>query len=176
MHHDLAWWGFVLGVLALLLMLPASIFANILTPKLKNWWAERSVAATRKRIEKLEKELALCEPYPLLNELEDSVVKAVEGIGMLLALCLYFLAVILLTTTPMIRMIGPAVVVGPPALIFRAVTVLLSLIGAGASVASSLVFRKLGTAREKQSPSSREALRESIEKLKAKLAETQPSR
>jgi hypothetical protein len=58
LHHDLAWWGVFLGGLALVLMFPANIVANLVPPKLKNWWAERSVASTRERIEKLKKQLA----------------------------------------------------------------------------------------------------------------------
>ncbi len=44
--HDLAT---VLAILALFLMYPVSLLANLSTPKLRDWWAARSLEALRKR-------------------------------------------------------------------------------------------------------------------------------
>src|SRR6266550_4235035 len=106
MHHDLAWWGVFLAVVALIAMLPVSILANILTPKLKNWWAERSEASTRKRIETLEKILADYEQnYKELSASEDYILKGIEALGMVGTVCIEILAVVLLVvvwTLPLI--------------------------------------------------------------------------
>ncbi len=54
-HRDLGWWGFVISIIALLGAYPLSLLVNLTSPALKNWWAERSIASIRKRIDKLEK-------------------------------------------------------------------------------------------------------------------------
>jgi O-antigen/teichoic acid export membrane protein len=59
--HDLAWWSFVLTIVGLILMFPAAIVANILTPKLQNWWAQRSLSSLKKRIDTIDKQLNDCE-------------------------------------------------------------------------------------------------------------------
>lgn len=167
LHRDLAWWGVFLGALALLLMFPANIVANLVTPKLKNWWSERSAASTRKRIEKLEKELASSEQYKELSELEDYAVKAIEGIGILAVVCLGILAITLLTDTTSVRLVTafPGIRLG------MVILALFSVVFG--FLINFLVFNKLGELRKKQSPFDRKVLRKSIENLKAKLARMQ---
>jgi hypothetical protein len=58
MGHDGTWWSLMMGALALALMLPVAVLANILTPKLQDWWAQRSMVSLSNRIQKLEAELA----------------------------------------------------------------------------------------------------------------------
>jgi hypothetical protein len=169
LHHDLTWWAFVLSVVALVGTYPLSLLANLTSPAIKNWWAERSAASTRKRIEKLEKELRECETYPLLGELEDAALKAIEAIGLLAAICLYFLAAILVANPPMIRTTGSALIIGPPTTISRTMINSLATFGIATSFGFAILFRKFGRMREKRSPASRNALHESIDKLKAKL-------
>jgi MFS family permease len=52
-----------LFLLGLLLSLPASILANIYTPKIQNWLAERSIMRSAKRIDALREEIALVSSY-----------------------------------------------------------------------------------------------------------------
>ena len=70
-HHDLGWWGFVLAVLALLIAYPLSLLANLTSPFIKNWWAERSVTSIRKRIDKLERQLQDYEGEREWNDFES---------------------------------------------------------------------------------------------------------
>jgi hypothetical protein len=57
MHHDASWWALVLAIVALVLMIPVNLFANFMTPILKNWWATRSEGSLRKPISRLDAEL-----------------------------------------------------------------------------------------------------------------------
>jgi hypothetical protein len=47
----------VIGVVAFFLSVPMSVLANLLTPRVQNWWALRSKNAARKRIASLERNL-----------------------------------------------------------------------------------------------------------------------
>src|SRR5438445_11974470 len=73
LHRDLGWWGFVISIIALISAYPLSLLANLTTPSLKNWWAERSTASLTKRIGKLEAQLAGCMQYQALSEGEDYI-------------------------------------------------------------------------------------------------------
>jgi len=64
-HYDL---GVVIGILAIVLTIPLSLVANLMTPSIKNWWAARSTASLRKRIDKLENQLAEYEQYTEMSE------------------------------------------------------------------------------------------------------------
>jgi hypothetical protein len=170
LHHDLAWWGVFLGALALVLMFPANIVANLVTPKLKNWWAERSVASTRERLEKLKKQLADYEQHPELSELKDWALKTLEGVGMLGFLCVQLLAIAFLTAA---AVISPEVrynpVIAPPGKsLGLAILALVAVVFA--FLVHFLVFNKLAEFRKKQSPFDRASLRAWIKKLEEKLA------
>jgi hypothetical protein len=52
-----------LFLLGLLLSLPASILANIYTPRVQNWLAERSLVRSTRRVEALREEVALVTSY-----------------------------------------------------------------------------------------------------------------
>jgi hypothetical protein len=163
MHHDLAWWGMFLAVLALILMLPVSIVANLLTPMLKNWWAQRSAASVRKRIEKLERQLADYEQYQELSEGLDYVLMATEALSMLLGLCVTMLCVTLLFLSE----------IAPPSMNVtekRPVVFLALFAGFAACLVGLVVFGKFSRFRQKRSPFNRNVLRNYIEKLKKKLA------
>src|ERR1700682_3616268 len=47
--------GFWLAIAALILMLPASMLANIVTPRFLGWWATTSKARSLARLEQLKK-------------------------------------------------------------------------------------------------------------------------
>jgi hypothetical protein len=49
--------GFLIGVLALVLAVPLSIAANLLTPRIQNWWSRRSQRALKSRIAQLQETL-----------------------------------------------------------------------------------------------------------------------
>jgi hypothetical protein len=87
-HKDLAWWAFVLSVLAILAAYPIEVLAHITAPKWKNWWAERSEASMKKRVDKLEKQLSHYEEeYKVLPEVEEAVLVGIEAIGYLVIFC-----------------------------------------------------------------------------------------
>jgi phosphate/sulfate permease len=163
MHHDLAWWGTFLAVVALVLMLPVSIAANILTPILKNWWAERSDASTQKRIESIEKQLADYEQYAELSEGVDYVLMATEALAMLLGLCNTMLAVILLL---LVTFDLPTVSVPDK----RPFALLALVAGLGTFLIGLVVFGRFSRFRQKRSPFNRNMLRNYIAKLREKLA------
>jgi hypothetical protein len=166
---DAGTWALYISVLGLILIIPLNILSNIITPKLQNWWAERSKAATRKRIEKLEQQLADYEQCQELTELEDFVLKAIEGVGILAVFCIELLAIlILLQAVSGPVFVGSRSEVAPPDIRFLLVT-----LGACAAilgfVVQRLVFEKLGQFRRKRSPFDRKVLRKYIEGLKEKL-------
>ena len=163
--------GVFLGALALVLMFPANIVANLVTPKLKNWWAKRSVASTRERIETLKKQLADYEQHPELSELKDCALKALEGVGILGFLCVQLLAITLLMDaallSPVVRY-NPLIV--PPG-ITAGLSILALVSVVFGFLVHFLVFNKLAEFRKKQSPFDRASLRAWIKKLEEKLAQ-----
>jgi hypothetical protein len=169
MHHDLAWWGTFLALLALILMLPVAVLANLLTPMLKNWWAERSVASLKKRIEKLEKQLAdYGQNYPLLTPTEHHILRGIEAIGHLGTVGVQLTAIIIMV----------AVLVEPLTFIthdrlqlaFRMPLFVLGLVAVLFSfVVEFIVLKGIETFRIKRSPIDRDALKKSIAELKERL-------
>ena len=81
--HDLTWWGAMLGLVALLLMLPANLVANFLTPVLKDWWATRSIASLKRRINKMENTLVQVEAIPPFSPYEHCIVYGISQLGRL---------------------------------------------------------------------------------------------
>lgn len=78
LHHDLAWWGVTLSIVALVLMVPAAILANVVTPKIQNWWASRSRASLVKRIDKLERRRDGWEHFELITPTEEIVLNSIQ--------------------------------------------------------------------------------------------------
>lgn len=164
-HKDLGWWAFVISIVSLVLVYPLEVLAHITAPRWKNWWAERSTASTRKRIDKLERQLADNErTYEVLSVAEDRILKGIEGVGLLVTFCVELLAIVLVTITsfasPTVSSHDKAPVVGVAlfAVAFG------YLIGYG-------TFVKISVFRRKRSPRVRSALRKNIEELKRRLAE-----
>src|SRR6267142_6869181 len=77
-------WTIGLWIAALVLALPISMLANIFTPKVSNWWSERSIASLKLRIAKLESNLATVQETPPWSPFEHSVMYALERIGWLI--------------------------------------------------------------------------------------------
>lgn len=169
LHHDLAWWAFVLSLAALVGAYPLSLLANLTSPAIENWWAERSVASTRKRIGRLEKQLVEYEQFQELGELEELVLKAIGGIGSLVVFCIELLAILTLLQAVSDPVIGHSHELAPPDI--RFVLVMLGAIAAiSGYLVQFLVLEKLGRFRKKRSPIDRKTLKNAIETLKAKLA------
>jgi MFS family permease len=87
-------WGIIfgsVGVLAFLLAIPMSIVANILTPKLRDWWASTSRARGLKRYRYLGREINKHEKSEDFEELAQfaSMLTAALGFGIF---CLFALA------------------------------------------------------------------------------------
>jgi len=85
-NDQLAFWGFVLALAALLATVPLAILGNILTPKVKDWWASRSFKSLQSRIARLEQELTTA---PTIEEcLVSALKKSLWGLFMLVCLVL----------------------------------------------------------------------------------------
>jgi len=77
--HSTGWWGIFLSAVAILLAIPLSVVGNLLTPRLRNWWAQRSVNSLRNRIINLEKRLAFVSvSYKEIGEFEDFVLELLD--------------------------------------------------------------------------------------------------
>jgi hypothetical protein len=77
MGRDLSWWSFVLAVAALLLMLPGSMLANMLTPVFISWMGRWSEAGIRRELTKAENKLAEYEAkYEMISMTEDYALQA----------------------------------------------------------------------------------------------------
>jgi hypothetical protein len=50
LHIDFGWWGFVVSIVTILLAVPLSMLANLLTPKVQSWWALTSKKRLARRI------------------------------------------------------------------------------------------------------------------------------
>ena len=163
-HHDRDWWALVISVIALVGAYPLSLLANLTSPSLKNWWAERSVAAIKARIQQLEKQLEDYEKYKELTEGEDYILRAVEALAMLLLVCILMLAMVLLTI----------ISIAPAAFYDRNATPLMGLALAGmifGFIVSIVVFGRYSLFRTKRSPADRELLRKALNSLKDTLAQ-----
>jgi p-aminobenzoyl-glutamate transporter AbgT len=166
--HDLTWWSFVLSAATLVLAIPMAVVGTVLTPKIQNWWAERSEAATRMRITTIENQLSEYETnYELLSEAEDWTLKGIEAIGMTVSLILGDLGLLLSLTRDQKSIFNdPHGLIVPPVSIVAFATLATLLF---ALMAMYLIFKPIGKFRTKRSPAVRENLRKSIEKLKSSL-------
>jgi hypothetical protein len=85
---DLGTWGFILSVVAILLMYPVGLLINITTPIVQNWIAGRTKQSLTKRIERLEKELAELEKNPPIDEVQDHILWEIKALRMLIYLAI----------------------------------------------------------------------------------------
>lgn len=71
-------WSLIIGIAALILSIPMAVFANMVSPAILNWFAQWSDASLRRRITKLETELAKRESEcPIISETDDHLLKGV---------------------------------------------------------------------------------------------------
>jgi hypothetical protein len=161
--YDRTTWGLIISICALVLAFPLSLLANLLTPKIKNWWAERSEASMRKRIIKLEEELAHREEYhPVLTLFETYALLGIE-----LTLMLGAFALISFAASVAFLFVNKILVVPK---IQEAYAVFITV---GAIVISSGVnfgvVPKISNLRQRDSPRGRNRMKNSISELKARL-------
>src|ERR1039458_4719054 len=92
---DKATWGFWISIFTLFVAVPFGIVANLLTPKIRDWWAARSRRSLAARIEVLESELTESEITRSPNELSTNILRMVTialvflwlGVHMILWAC-----------------------------------------------------------------------------------------
>ena len=161
-HHDAGWWGVALGIAALILAYPIGLLATLTGPGIKNWWAERSVAAIKARIQQLEKQLEDYEQYKELTEGEDYILRATEALGMLFLVCILMLAVVLLS----IISIAPATFYDRNAVMGLALGALIF-----GFIVSFMLFTHYSLFRTRRSPADRQLLRKALNSLKDTLAQ-----
>lgn len=175
--HDLAWWGFALAVLGLVLMIPASMLANMLTPKLMNWWAQRSEASLRKRIKMLEDKLAEFEKHELISETDDFILRGIQALAGLCRLLLFIVPMCAYEVTVSVEdmqfNIGfwsskEAWAHAPRAGIAALLLIYASVWWIGYS-ADKWLLRPMHRYRQPRSAFSRKTLKKDIEKLTAKI-------
>jgi len=153
--HDASSWGLFISILALILAFPLSLLANLLTPRIRNWWAERSINSLTHRIADLEKELAGLQE-PVISDGEDRILRAVTWIGAILT---QFVGFFMLFALDLIHS-------GLPENYLRVGSTLVLV--STFAVQASIVFPSAEFLR-KRSQKHRERLKKGIEGLKARL-------
>jgi hypothetical protein len=147
----------VLSIAALVLMIPASILANFLTPTFVNWLLSRSKKSLDKRIARLEQRLADLEQFPTISEAEDHILWGITALKISIAH---------LATTVFVVAYGALVLVkSNPTPLDALSPILLLTVASDALMILRLRYRR--DFRYKRSPKVREGLRKSISELKA---------
>jgi hypothetical protein len=77
-------WGFILSLLALLLMYPVGVLVNWTTPLIKDRWAKRSQAALKNRIFKLEAEIKAYSGTEVFSPFQNIVMTAFKTVFLLI--------------------------------------------------------------------------------------------
>ena len=151
-------WGIILAIAAILLAFPLSLLANLVTPAIRNWWANRSVATLKIRLATLERDLQKRQSYPLFSEGEETILLAIRRtvfIGM------NFVSLSLALPDGWLlhfqHKLSPEVI---------AINILVGVLAAGNAAYMSV---PIDLALELRSRSARTTLEKNIAKLKAKL-------
>jgi hypothetical protein len=158
MHHDLGWWGVVLSIVALVLMIPASMVANLLTPLFVNWLVSWSRSSLESRIAKLEKQLAELEQHPAIDEVQDQILWGITNLKMRM--------MEVTSTVAIIGYFGARTIANPDADAFKLFSVWVFII-LNLTTFLTLRLRYQKDFRFKRSPKVREGLLKSINELKA---------
>jgi hypothetical protein len=157
MLHDLGWWGVVLAIIGLVVMIPASMVANFLTPTFVNWLLSRSKKSLDKRIIKLEQRLAELEKYPTISEAEDHILWGITTLKISISnLTATVFAVAYLGALVLVRSHTAEIAAFSP--------ILLLLVASNTLIVLRLRYQR--GFRYKRSPNVREGLRKSISELK----------
>jgi len=145
--HSANWWAIVISVAFFLLTFPLSVLANWVTPSLKNWYAERSVAATQARIAQIEKELQ----EPELTDFEDHALMGIQVTLVMTSLGVLLLSVLVLNSARDSWLLAVASL-GMTVLVFSA------------------VLRTIRRFHQVRSPRLRFHQRKDVERLKARVS------
>jgi hypothetical protein len=151
-----------MGFLALFLAYPLAVLAHATAPWWKDSWAEWSENSLRKRIGKLKKQLEEYElRYKILDEGQEEILKAVEGVALLTGLAVALLAMLLLLAASHIPQMSRdgARQLGAMAL----------LSAFSAFLVEVVVFGRFSRFRMRRSADYRQTIKESIEKLRVRL-------
>jgi hypothetical protein len=146
--HDL-----LLLLLGAMIALPLGIAANLLTPKIRNAWAQRSRRSLQNRITELTVEREKMASFSEMSEVEDTILSAIIGVASLS-----------LSTVLLVVVLSAAVV--KPTLPFLLVVVLILFLVVGTMKAYIELASKFWKSR---SPSHRKRLDRNINDLKSKL-------
>jgi hypothetical protein len=176
--RDAGTWALIISIIGLLLIFPLGILVNIVTPKLQDWWAARSVKALMSRIEKLTNKLFEIEANPPLNEFEDQMVTEfmflkvfLRIMGLASCYAVIFIFMFLLTHTPANppppHRLGPALFTLVSFIMFTFLTIIGLLITRP---------RELDGLYRRRSPAHRKQLKAQIVRLVIKLNKYQDAR
>jgi hypothetical protein len=157
MPRDLGTWGFILSLLALLLMYPVGILINITSPKVANWWSTRSKNSVIERITRLQCELAQLEKTPAFSEYEFHVLRA---IGAMFAGLVFVCGLSALTLIKLILWFGPS----------RRASYLMAAVVFAGFVAVMFLESPLETYIKQRSPKRRLEMKSSIANLEEQLS------
>lgn len=158
MHHDLGWWGVVLSIVALVLMIPASMVANLLTPLFVNWLVSWSRSSLESRIAKLEKQLTELEQHPAIDEVQDQILWGITNLKMRI--------LDVTSTVAVIGYFGARTIANPDTDAFKLFSLWVFII-LNLNTFLTLRLRYQKDFRFKRSPKVREGLLKSINELKA---------
>jgi hypothetical protein len=84
LHKDLAWWAFVLALLALLLAYPLEVLAHLTAPMWRDWWATRTRKSLQIRIEQLQAELSRIQKFQLMSLTEEYIFRGIQHVATLI--------------------------------------------------------------------------------------------
>lgn len=154
-------WGNVIAIVALVSAVPLSVAGNLLTPIIKNWWAERSVLAAGKRIVQLMDQLELLEKIEPIS----------EGEGIILSTLAWGARVFTFTTAMVFGYLQGWLQATSEHLHWPRMPLSLLTIGPGILILiGAWVFtRPLEEALAMRSPQARDKLRRSIQQLERKI-------
>jgi hypothetical protein len=82
--HDL---GTLLAIVALILMYPVSLVANLSTPWIRDWWSARSLASLTERRDKLVAFQEDINDEPTIDEATDAILRALQNLIMAVTHC-----------------------------------------------------------------------------------------
>ena len=159
-HKDLGWWGFVLSVVAILLLYPGGVLVNITTPMLLDWWATRSRASLQEQIGKLEADLSKLEQIAPLSEVNNQMLWGLEMLRLLLSVGIHMVLSALYLLTILVE--------GPKRLSLTVEGVFWCFLIVNALLGFLAYYREL-TYRIARSPTRRTNIKKSIKSLKSKL-------
>jgi hypothetical protein len=87
--HTSSWWGLVISIACLFLTVPLAIGGNLLTPKVRAWWAVRSLGSGTQRLNGLVEIMKRMQTEPELNPSATAILLALKGVSWSLFMTIY---------------------------------------------------------------------------------------